>query len=326
MPVEKMNLVQAINACLAQEMERDPNILLMGEDVGVDGGVFRVTDGLQAKFGPERVVDSPLAESGIAGTAIGMAAYGMRPVIEMQFDGFAYFALHQLVLHAAKMRNRTRGRITVPLVVRAPFGGGIRALELHCEPIEISFINTPGIKVVCPSNPYDAKGLLASALQEKDPVLFLEPKRLYRAFKDDVPTERFTVPIGEAKIAREGKDVTIISYGAMTRTCLNTADNIKSEIDCEVVDLRTLSPLDEKTILDSAKKTGRVVVVHEAPKSGGFGGELAALIAEKALMNLQAPIQRVTAPDVPVPLAKLEEFYIPDEFRISRAIRNAMHF
>jgi pyruvate dehydrogenase E1 component beta subunit len=326
MPIEKMNVITAINQALSLELERDANVIVMGEDVGVDGGVFRATDGLQAKFGPERVIDTPLAESGIAGTAIGMSVFGLKPVIEMQFDGFAFLALHQLLLHAAKMRNRTRGRITTPVVCRAPYGGGIRALELHCEPIEIQFINAAGIKVICPSNPYDAKGLLASAIRDPDPTLFLEPKRIYRAFKEDVPTEAFTVPLESAKVQREGKDVTIVSYGAMVRTCLNAAETLKGQIDVEVVDLRTLSPLDETTILNSARKTGRVVVAHEAPRTGGYGGEIAALIAEKALLNLQAPIQRVTAPDIPVPLAKMEEYYLPDEFRIVKAVRKAMSF
>ncbi|MEK6953399.1 MAG: alpha-ketoacid dehydrogenase subunit beta [Candidatus Micrarchaeota archaeon] len=323
---EKMTVIQAINSALAQEMERSKDVIVMGEDVGVDGGVFRATEGLYAKFGAGRVIDTPLAESAIAGTAIGMAAYGLRPVIEMQFDGFTYFALHQLILHAAKMRNRSRGRLTTPVVVRAPFGGGIRALELHCEPIEISFVNTAGIKVVCPSNPYDAKGLLAAAIRDPDPTLFLEPKRIYRAFKEEVPLEPYVVEMEKAKIQREGSDVTIISYGAMVRTCLQAAETLSKEVSCEVVDLRTLSPIDEKTILDSARKTGRVVIAHEAPKTGGLAGEIAAIIAEKAMMNLQAPIQRVTAPDTPVPLAKLEEFYLPDEFRIVKAARKAMTF
>ncbi|MFH1257380.1 MAG: alpha-ketoacid dehydrogenase subunit beta [Candidatus Micrarchaeota archaeon] len=326
MATDKLNMVQAINLALSQELERDPNVIVMGEDVGVDGGVFRVTDGLQAKFGPERVIDTPLAESGIAGTAVGMAVYGMRPVIEMQFDGFAFVALHQLLLHAAKMRNRTRGRLTCPLVCRAPYGGGIRALELHCEPIEIQFINAAGIRVICPSNPNDAKGLLAAAIRDPDPVLFLEPKKIYRAFKEDVELDPFVEELDKAAIARDGKDVTVISYGAMVRQCLNAAENLKNDISVEVVDLRTLSPLDEATILKSVQKTGRAVIMHEAPRTGGYGGEIAALIAEKALTSLQAPIQRVTAPDVPVALAKLEDYYMPDEFKVARAIRKAMSF
>ncbi len=326
MATDRLNVIQAINLALSQELERDPNVLVMGEDVGVDGGVFRATDGLMAKFGEGRVIDTPLAESGIAGTAIGMAAYGMRPVIEMQFDGFSFVALHQLILHAAKIRNRSRGRFSCPMVIRAPYGGGIRALELHCEPIEIQFINAAGIRVAIPSNPFDAKGLLAASIRDNDPTLFLEPKRLYRAFKDDVEQEPYVVELEKAKIAREGTDATIVSYGAMVRVCLQAAETLKKEINCEVVDLRTLSPLDEKTILDSAKKTGRVIVVHEAPRTGGFGGEIAALVAEKALMNLKAPISRVTAPDVPVPLAKLEDYYNPDEFRIAKAVRKAMSY
>lgn len=323
---EKMTVIQAINYTLGQEMEFNKDMVIMGEDVGLDGGVFRATDGLFAKFGGERVIDTPLAESGIAGTAIGMSVFGMRPVIEMQFDGFTYLALHQIILHMAKMRNRTRGRIKCPVVIRAPYGGGIRALELHCEPIEISFINSAGIKVVCPSNPYDAKGLLAAAIRDPDPTLFLEPKKIYRAFKEDVPLDPYMIELEKAKVAREGSDVTVISYGAMVRTCLQAAETLKNDISVEVVDMRTLSPIDEKTILDSAKKTGRVIAVHEAPKTGGFAGEIAAIIAEKAMLSLKAPIQRVTAPDTPVPLAKLEEFYLPDEYRISKAIRKAMSF
>ncbi|MFH0972144.1 MAG: alpha-ketoacid dehydrogenase subunit beta [Candidatus Micrarchaeota archaeon] len=323
---EKLNLIQAINLGLSQELERDQNVIVMGEDVGVDGGVFRATDGLFAKFGPNRVIDTPLAESAIAGTAVGMAAYGLRPVIEMQFDGFALLALHQLILHAAKMRNRSRGRFSCPMVIRAPYGGGIKALELHCEPIETQFINAAGIRVAIPSNPYDAKGLLAASIRDNDPTLFLEPKRLYRAFKDDVEMDPYVVELEKAKVVREGTDVTLVSYGAMVRVCMQAAETIKAQVNCEVVDLRTLSPIDEKTILDSAKKTGRVIAVHEAPRTGGFGGEIAALVAEKALMSLKAPIQRVTAPDVPVPLAKLEDFYNPDEFRVIKAIRKAMEF
>ncbi len=323
---EKLNLIQAINLALQQEMERNKDVIIMGEDVGVDGGVFRATEGLQAKFGPERVIDTPLAESGIAGTTIGMAVYGIRPVIEMQFDGFTYLALHQIILHMVKMRNRSRGNLTCPVVIRAPFGGGIRALELHCEPIEISFINSAGIKVLCPSNPTDAKGMLASAIRDPDPTLFLEPKKLYRAFKEDVPIEPYTIELEKAKIAREGSDVTVISYGAMVRTCLQAAETLKNEINCEIIDMRTLSPVDETTVLESVRKTGRAVLVHEAPKTGGYAGELAAIIAEKALLNLEAPIQRITAPDTPVPLAKLETHYIPDEFRIVKGIRKAMSF
>ncbi|MFH1750679.1 MAG: alpha-ketoacid dehydrogenase subunit beta [Candidatus Micrarchaeota archaeon] len=323
---EKMTVIQAINYTLAQEMGLNKDVIIMGEDVGLDGGVFRATEGLFAKFGGDRVIDTPLAESGIAGTAIGMSVFGIRPIIEMQFDGFTYLALHQIVLHMAKMRNRSRGRIQCPVVVRVPYGGGIRALELHCEPIEISFINSAGIKVVCPSNPYDAKGLLASAIRDHDPTLFLEPKRIYRAFKEDVPLEPYTIELEKANIAREGSDVTVISYGAMVRTCLQAAESLKNEVSVEVIDMRTLSPVDEKTILDSAKKTGRVVAVHEAPKTGGFAGEIAAIIAEKAMLSLKAPIQRVTAPDTPVPLAKLEDYYLPSEFRIKKAVRKAMGF
>lgn len=319
-----MNMVQAINSALANEMERDKAVVVMGEDVGVDGGVFRVTDGLIKKFCPDRVIDTPLAELAIAGTAIGMAVYGLKPVAEIQFDGFMPPILDQIISHAGRIRWRTGGRYTVPLVVRAPYGGGIKALEHHSDSPEAFFAHIPGIKVVIPSTPYEAKGLLISGIRDPDPVIFLEPKRVYRAIKEEVPEKPYTIPLGKANVVKEGNDVTLISYGAMLRTCRQVAE--KSKHDIELIDVRTLSPLDTKTILESAQKTGRVVVVHEAPRSCGFGAELAATISEKDLLHLKAPVIRVTGFDTVMPLPKLEDYYIPAAERIEASIEKAMDF
>lgn len=322
----RLNMVQAINLALRQEMERDPTVLVMGEDVGKDGGVFRVTDGLWQKFGDERVIDTPLSESGIVGTAIGMAIYGLRPVAEIQFDGFMYPAFDQLISHAARMRTRSRGRFFCPLVVRAPYSGGIRALEHHSESMENIFVHTPGLKVVIPATPSDAKGLLVSAMRDPDPVIFLEPKRIYRAIKEEVSEENYTIPIGKAKIVREGNDVTFIAWGAMVRECERAAEQLAPKVNAEVIDVRSLYPFDSKTILDSVKKTGRVVIVHEAPRTSGFGAELAAQIAEKAILNLRAPIERVTGYDTIMPLYKLENYYLPDTAKIAQAANRVMQF
>jgi pyruvate dehydrogenase E1 component beta subunit len=323
----KRNLVEAINHGLMLEMERDPSVVLLGEDVGKEGGVFRVTDGLQVKYGAERVIDTPLAESGIVGVAIGMAVKGLRPVAEIQFEGFLPPAMDQIMNHASRIRNRSRGRFTCPLVIRSPWGGGIHAPEHHSDSPEAIFAHTPGMKVVIPSTPYDAKGLIISAIRDPDPVLFFEPKRIYRAIKEEVPDESYTVPIGEAKVIREGKDITVITWGAMVREVLRAAETADGEgIQAEVIDLRTISPMDENAFLESVRKTGRAVVVHEAPPTCGVGAEIIARINEKALLSLQAPVVRVTGFDVIVPLMKLENHYLPSPERILRGMKKVMTF
>ncbi|ELZ15824.1 Transketolase central region [Natrinema thermotolerans DSM 11552] len=324
---ESLTLVQAVRDGLHTEMERDDDVIVMGEDVGKNGGVFRATEGLYDEFGDDRVVDTPLAESGIIGTAIGMAAYGMRPVPEIQFLGFIYPGFDQIVSHAARLRTRSRGRFTCPMVIRAPYGGGIRAPEHHSESTEAMFVHQPGLKVVVPSTPYDTKGLLISAIRSPDPVMFLEPKLIYRAFRDDVPNESYEVPLGEAAVRREGSDVSVYTWGAMTRPTLEAAENLAEEgIDAEVVDLRTLSPLDEETIVESFEKTGRAAVVHEAPKTGGLGAEITATLQEESLLYQEAPIERVTGFDTPFPLYALEDYYLPEAARIEDGIRRAAGF
>ena len=320
-------MVEAINRGLMEEMERDPSVMVLGEDVGKEGGVFRVTEGLQAKFGPERVVDTPLAESAIVGTAFGLAVKGLRPVAEIQFEGFLAPAMDQIMSHISRIRTRSRGRFTCPMVIRSPWGGGIRAPEHHSESPEAIFAHTPGIKVVIPSTPYDAKGLIASAIRDPDPVLFFEPKRIYRAIKEEVPDGEYTIPIGQAKVIREGSDVTVISWGAMLREVLRTAEMIDKEgVKVEVIDLRTISPMDETTFLESVRRTGRAVIVHEAPRTCGLGAEIIARINEKALLSLAAPVERVTGFDTIVPLMKLESHYLPSPERILRGIRKVMAF
>ncbi|PSP69560.1 alpha-ketoacid dehydrogenase subunit beta [Halobacteriales archaeon QH_8_67_27] len=323
---QSLTLVQAVRDGLQTEMARDDDVIVMGEDVGENGGVFRATEGLIDEFGDDRVVDTPLAESGIVGTAIGMAAYGMRPVPEIQFMGFIYPAFDQIVSHAARLRTRSRGEFTCPLVVRAPYGGGIRAPEHHSESKEAFFVHEPGLKVVTPSTPYDTKGLLASAIRDPDPVMFLEPKLIYRAFREDVPEDEYTVPLGEAAVRREGSDISVFTWGAMTRPTMEAAESVDGEIDVEVVDLRTLSPLDEETVVESFKKTGRAAVVHEAPKTGGLAGEIAATIQEEALLYQEAPVERITGFDVPYPLYALEDYYLPEPERIEDGIRDAVEF
>ncbi|AXR79676.1 alpha-ketoacid dehydrogenase subunit beta [Natrarchaeobaculum sulfurireducens] len=323
---ENLTLVQAVRDGLYAEMQRDEDVIVLGEDVGKNGGVFRATEGLYDEFGENRVIDTPLAESGIVGTAVGMAAYGMRPVPEIQFLGFIYPAFDQIVSHAARLRTRSRGRFTCPMVIRAPYGGGIRAPEHHSESTEAMFAHQPGLKVVIPSTPYDTKGLLTSAIRSPDPVVFLEPKLIYRAFREDVPTEPYEIPIGEAAVRREGADISVFTWGAMTRPTLEAADTLEGEIDVEVVDLRTLSPLDEDAIVDSFTKTGRAAVVHEAPKTGGLAGEIIATIQEHALLYQEAPVQRITGFDTPFPLYALEDYYLPEAARIEDGIRDAMEF
>ncbi len=324
---QSLTLVQAVRDGLYTEMSRDDDVLVMGEDVGENGGVFRATQGLIDEFGPDRVIDTPLAESGIIGTAIGMAAYGLRPVPEIQFLGFMYPGFDQIVSHAARLRARSNGRYTCPMVIRAPYGGGIRAPEHHSESTEAFFAHQPGLKVVMPSTPYDTKGLLISAIRDPDPVIFLEPKLIYRAFREDVPEGSYEVPLGEAAVRREGGDVSVYTYGAMTRPTMEAAEQVADDgIDAEVVDLRTVSPLDEATIVDSFEKTGRGVVVHEAPQTGGLAGEITATIQEEALLYQEAPITRVTGFDVPFPLHALEDYYMPEPARIADGIRDAAEF
>jgi len=323
----RLNMVEAINLTLREEMERDDGIVILGEDVGREGGVFRVTDGLQARFGGERVVDTPLAEAGIVGTAMGMALYGLRPIAEIQFDGFLYPCLDQITNHIGRIRNRSRGRFTCPLVIRVPYGGGIHAPEHHSESPEAILAHTPGIKVVIPSTPYEAKGLLLSSIRDPNPVIFLEPKRIYRAIREEVQEGDFTIPLGKARLVQEGKDVTVIAWGAMIREVLNAAEQLKNDkIDVEIVDPRTISPMDVETIVTSIRKTGRGVIVHEAPKTCGLGAEIIALINEKAFLSLQAPIERVTGFDIPMPLLKSEHYYLPNPQRIALAIKKVMSF
>jgi len=320
----KLNIVEAINLALNQEMTKDKDVVILGEDVGVDGGVFRVTDGLFKKF-PNRVFDTPLAESGIIGAAIGMAIYGLKPVAEVQFSGFMYPGFDQLISHASRIRTRSRGKYSCPIVIRTPCGGGIRALEHHSESTEAIFIHTPGLKVVEPSNPYDAKGLLISSIKDPDPVIFFEPMRVYRAIKQEVPEEEYNIELGKANVVKEGNDLTIITWGAMVRDVLKINEEIKNKYDIEIIDLRTLSPFDIDAIITSVKKTGRALVVHEAPKTLGLGAEIVAQINEKALLSLEAPVFRVTGFDTIFPLAKLENYYLPTN-RIKRGIEKVMNF
>ncbi len=319
-------IVQAVTLALRQELARDKNVVVLGEDIGVNGGVFRATDGLHKEFGSDRVIDTPLSELGIVGTAIGMAVNGLRPVAEIQFSGFMFAAFDQLMTHAGRIRTRSRGRFSCPIVVRAPYGGGIRALELHCESSEAIFSHIPGIKMVIPSNPYDTKGLLAAAIRDPDPVIFYEPMRIYRAIKQDIPDEEYIVPIGKANVVQEGDDVTLIAWGAMVKTCSEAIEKLNNKYSVELIDLRTITPYDAETVIASVKKTGRCVIGHEAMKTSGFAAELIAAINEKALLSLEAPVVRVTAPDVPYPLYKLENYYLPDASRVIKGIEKAMGF
>ena len=315
-----MTLIQAITDALATEMRRNENVVILGEDVGRNGGVFRATDGLQTEFGEDRVMDTPLCESGIIGAAVGMALYGLRPVPEIQFLDFIYPAFDQIVSEVAKMRYRSGGEYTTPIVIRTPYGGGIKGGHYHSQSTEAYFTHTAGLKVVIPSTPYDAKGLLLSCMRQDDPVLFLEPKAIYRKAKGEVPEDDYTVPLGKAEVRREGSDMTLVCWGAMLPVCMEAAKRADDDgISCEVVDLRSLVPLDEETLLESVKKTGRMIVVHEAQRTSGFGGELAAIVAEKALEYLEAPIKRVTGFDTPFPYT-LEDVYMPDPDRVLRAI------
>jgi len=323
----QLNMVEAINLALKEEMERDEAVVLLGEDVGREGGVFRVTEGLQQAYGEARSIDTPLAESGIVGCAFGMALMGLKPVAELQFMGFLYPAFDQIVSHIGRIRNRSRGEYSAPLVIRMPFGGGIHAPEHHSESTEAILVHTPGIKVVVPASPADAHGLLKSAIRDPDPVLFLEPKRIYRAFKEEVAGGENVLPLGKAKLVREGRDVTVVAWGAMVREALQAAEQLAGEgVEAEVLDLRTLSPLDAEALIDSVRRTGRCVVVHEAPRTCGLGAEITALVMERALLDLKAPVGRVTGFDTVMPLPKGEHFYLPDVRRIVRAVRKAMSF
>lgn len=327
MMIEKgLTLVDAINEALYQELERDPRVVLLGEDVGLNGGVFRVTDGLQKVFGPDRVADTPLAESGIMGTAIGLAMAGMRPIPEIQFEGFLGPAYDQLCNHAARYRTRTRGAITIPLTVRVPWGGGIHAPELHSDSPEAIYAHTPGLKVVCPSTPSDAKGLLLSAIRDPDPVVFFEPKRVYRSYREPVPEGDYTIPIGQAKVVQEGSDITVITWGANVFQCLEALDKLPDDVSVELIDLRTISPIDTDTIVQSVQKTGRCVVVQEAPKTCGMASELTTLIQEHCFLYLKAPVQRVAGFDTIMPYYKLELDYLPDATRIVETIGLTMAY
>lgn len=324
MPV--WNIIQAVNDALRLEMRRDNRVVVLGEDVGKFGGVFRATTGLYDEFGPDRVFDTPLAEAGIIGSAIGMALYGLRPVPEIQFADFIYPAYDQIVNELAKFRYRSGGQYPCPVVIRTPYGGGIRGGHYHSQSPEAYFVHTPGLKVVIPSNPYDAKGLLIDAIRGEDPVIFMEPKRVYRAAKGEVPEGEYTVPIGKAKVVREGSQLTVLCYGAMVHTCVEAAQLAEKDgFDPEIIDLRTLLPLDTETVLQSVRKTGRVVIAHEAPKTCGYGAELAAMIAEKALLSLEAPIARVAGFDTPFPYT-LENEYMPSPDRVALAIKQTAQF
>jgi pyruvate dehydrogenase E1 component beta subunit len=320
-----LNMAQAINQALDQAMVDDSRVMILGEDVGRTGGVFRVTDGLQERHGQDRVVDTPVAESGIVGAAFGLAVAGMRPVVEIQFMGFSYPAYDQVISHVSRIRNRSRHRFTAPLVLRIPFGGGIGAAEHHSESAEAIYAHVPGLKVVVPSSPGDAKGLLLAAIDEPDPVVFLEPIRLYRAIKEEVSEERYATPIGRARVRRAGEDVTVVSWGSMAREALLAATLLEDEgIDAEVLDMRSLVPLDADALVASVEKTRRAVVVHEAPRTAGLAGELIALIQERALYSLEAPVARVTGWDTVFPLKRSEHLYLPTPRRIAGAVRSVV--
>ncbi len=323
--VAEINAVTAINQALLEMMQVDPRVVLLGEDVGPNGGVFRVSEGLWQQFGDQRVMDTPLAESGIVGSAIGMAIGGLRPIAEIQFMGFLYPALNQIFSHLGRVGQRSAGKFRVPLVVRIPYGGGIRAPEQHADSAEAMLVHTPGLKVVVPSTPYDAKGLLYAAVEDPDPVIFLEPIKLYRLGRMEVPSGRVSVPIGPARVARVGSDVTVVTWGAMNHLAMEAANELaQSSISVEIIDLRTLKPMDTKTIAESVQKTGRAVVLHEAPRTAGLGGEVVASIQDEAFWWLKTPVRRVTAYDVPYPPFAWEDWYMPTQERLVRAIQQAL--
>ncbi|MFP4229840.1 MAG: alpha-ketoacid dehydrogenase subunit beta [Candidatus Nanohaloarchaea archaeon] len=319
----EMNIVEAVREAIHDEMEEDEKVIAYGEDVGEDGGVFRATEGLQEEFGEERCFSSPLAESGIAGTAIGMGLYGFRPVVEMQFSGFSYLAFHQIKEHAARFRTRSRGDYEVPLTVRAPYGGGISALEHHQESPETFFSHAQGLRVVIPSTPQDTYSLLRKSIQLDDPVVFLEPKKTYRAFKEEVNRDK-EVELEDARTVQEGEDVTLIAWGAMVPVAEDAAEEVNASV--EIIDPRTIHPMDYEAITDSVEKTGRAMILHEAPKTGGMGAEIATRIQENAILSMEAPVERVTAPDVPYPLYTLEDFYMPNKERAVKGLKRVLEF
>ncbi len=322
----QMTMIEALNNALTLELERDERVVLFGQDIGINGGVFRVTEHLQRKFGEKRVFDTPLSESAIIGSAVGMSIYGLRPVAEIQFAGFLYVCMNQLVSQAARMRLRSGGVFTCPMVVRAPYGGGVRTPELHSDSPEGVFLQTPGLKVVIPSTPADAKGLLASAIADPDPVLFLENIKLYRSFRQETPEDHYLIPLGKAKTVQEGTDVSIFTYGAMVQVALEAAKQAQQQFGAsvEVIDLRTVWPLDEEAIVASVEKTGRAVVVHEAPRAGGIGAEVTAIINERCLYSLLKPIGRITGYDTPYPVPGQEDYYLPNPTKVLAAIRTVM--
>ncbi len=321
-----MTMVEALNSALTLELERDRRVVVFGQDIGANGGVFRVTERLQQKFGEQRVFDTPLSESAIIGSAVGMSVYGLRPIAEIQFAGFLFVCMNQLVTQAARMRFRSAGAFTCPLVVRAPYGGGVRTPELHSDSLEGVFLQTPGLKIVIPSNPYDAKGLLASAVADPDPVLFLENIKLYRSFRQETPQEYYSIPLGKANVIQEGSDVSIFAYGAMVPVALEAAKQMQQEhgTSIEVIDLRTIWPLDEETIVASVEKTGRAIVIHEAPRAGGVGAEVIAIINDHCLYSLLKPVGRVTGYDTPYPASGLEDYYLPTPAKVLTALRQVM--
>jgi len=322
----QMTMVEALNSALTLELERDRRVVVFGQDIGANGGVFRVTERLQQKFGEQRVFDTPLSESAIIGSAVGMSVYGLRPIAEIQFAGFLFVCMNQLVTQAARMRFRSAGAFTCPLVVRAPYGGGVRTPELHSDSLEGVFLQTPGLKIVIPSNPYDAKGLLASAVADPDPVLFLENIKLYRSFRQETPQEYYSLPLGKANVIQEGSDVSIFAYGAMVPVALEAAKQMQQEhgTSIEVIDLRTIWPLDEETIVASVEKTGRAIVIHEAPRAGGVGAEVIAIINDHCLYSLLKPVGRVTGYDTPYPAPGLEDYYLPTPAKVLTALRQVM--
>jgi pyruvate dehydrogenase E1 component beta subunit len=322
----ELNIVETVRSTLAQEMERDPRVMVLGLDVGKLGGVFRTTEGLLERFGPDRVVDTPLAEASIVGSSLGLAISGLVPVAEIQFLGFTHQAFHQIGPQLGRYRFRSRGRYNAQVTIRAPFGGGVKTPEFHPDAVEAQYVQTPGIKIACPSNPYDTKGLLLEAIRDPDPVLFLEPQRLYRLGRQEVPDEDYTIPFGQARAAREGKHVTLIAWSAAVELSLRAAEQLAAEgIEAGVLDLRTLVPLDIETLVDTVSKTGRAVVVHEAPLSAGFGAEIVATLQEEAFYSLDAPIARVTSWDTPYPTGPLEGSYLPTVDRVVEAARRTAH-
>src|SRR6266700_1689630 len=322
----QMTMIEALNQAMSLELERDKRVVVLGEDIGVNGGVFRLTEHLQQRFGEDRVFDTPLAESGIIGTSVGMAIYGLRPIAEIQFAGFLFLAMSQMITQAARIRFRSGGVYTCPLVVRAPYGGGVRTPELHADSIESIFMQAPGIKVVIPSNPYDAKGLLASAVADPDPVLFLENIKLYRSFRQETPEDHYMLPLGKANVVQEGNDVSVFAYGAMFPVALDAAKKARqgSNTSVEVIDLRTIWPLDEEAIAASVEKTGRAIIVHEAPRAGGVGAEVTAIINERCLYSLLKPVGRVTGYDTPYPVPGQEDYYLPTAAKVLTALRKVL--